>query len=91
MGSMGDWNISNTFFKQNDNFLWTLFVNNAITDSRYLKTDAPNIKGNKVEFVPTINLKTGTTVGWGNFKASAQVMYVSAAVYRQQQQYRKRN
>ncbi|MFP9116539.1 TonB-dependent receptor domain-containing protein [Flavobacterium sp. RNTU_13] len=75
--ALGDWNISNTFFKQNDNFLWTLFVNNAITDSRYLKTDAPNIKGNKVEFVPTINLKTGTTVGWGNFKASAQVMYVS--------------
>ena len=75
--ALGDWNISNTFFKQNNNFLWTLFVNNAITDSRYLKTDAPNIKGNKVEFVPTINLKTGTTVGWGNFKASAQVMYVS--------------
>lgn len=75
--ALGDWNISNTFFKQNDNFLWTLFVNNAITDSRYIKTDAPNIKGNKVEFVPKINLKTGTTVGWGNFKASAQVMYVS--------------
>lgn len=75
--ALGDWNISNTFFKENDNFLWTFFVNNAITDSRYLKTDAPNIKGNKVEFVPTINLKTGTTVGWGNFKASAQVMYVS--------------
>lgn len=75
--ALGDWNISNTFFKENDNFLWTFFVNNAITDSRYLKTDAPNIKGNKVEFVPAINLKTGTSVGWGNFKTSAQVMYVS--------------
>lgn len=75
--ALGDWNIGNTFFKENENFLWTFFVNNAFTDSRYLKTDAPNIKGNKVEFVPTINLKTGTTVGWGNFKASAQVMYVS--------------
>ena len=53
------------------------FCKQCITHSRYLKTDAPNIKGNKVEFVPTINLKTGTTVGWGNFKASAQVMYVS--------------
>lgn len=75
--ALADWNIGNTFFKENENFLWTFFVNNAFTDSRYLKTDAPNIKGNKVEFVPRVNMKTGSTVGWGNFKAAVQLTYVS--------------
>jgi Fe(3+) dicitrate transport protein len=75
--ALADWNIGNTFFKESENFMWTFFVNNAFTDSRYLKTDAPNIKGNKVEFVPLGNMKTGSTAGFGNFKASVQVMYVS--------------
>nr|WP_322623681.1 TonB-dependent receptor [uncultured Flavobacterium sp.] len=75
--ALADWNISNTLFKDNKNFIWNVFVNNALTDSRYLKSDAPNIKGNNVEFVPLINLKTGSTVGWGNFKASVQLTYVS--------------
>ncbi|MEL1242685.1 TonB-dependent receptor [Flavobacterium sp. DGU11] len=74
---LADWNISNTFFKENESFLWTAFVNNAITGSQYLKTDVPNTKGNAVEFVPLINLKTGTTVGLGNFKASLQLTYLS--------------
>ncbi|WP_245895592.1 TonB-dependent receptor domain-containing protein [Flavobacterium album] len=74
---MADWNISNTFFKENESFLWTAFINNAITGSQYLKTDVPNTKGNSVEFVPLINLKAGTTVGLGNFKASLQLTYLS--------------
>jgi hypothetical protein len=30
-------------------------------------SDAPNIEGNKVEFVPLFNIKTGTGIGYKNF------------------------
>ncbi|SFQ71663.1 Fe(3+) dicitrate transport protein [Flavobacterium akiainvivens] len=74
---LADWNISNTFFKENEKFLWTAFINNALTGSEYLQSDAPNIEGNMVEFVPLVNLKAGTTAGYGNFKASLQLTYLS--------------
>ncbi|WP_419212045.1 TonB-dependent receptor family protein [Maribacter sp. X9] len=73
-----DWDISNSFFRQYTNFSWNAFVNNALTNSEYLKTDAPGIEGNKVEFVPLINVKTGTTLGYKNLKVSLQLTYMSS-------------
>ena len=73
-----DWDISNTFLREKTNFSWNAFFNNAITNSEYLKTDAPGIKGNKVEFVPLVNLKTGTTVGYKNLKLNLQLTYISS-------------
>lgn len=75
--TMLDWNISRTFFEGNDDFTWNLFTNTAFTDSQYLKSDQPNIKGKKVEFVPLVNLKTGTGIGYKNFMSSIQLTYVS--------------
>ncbi len=76
--TMLDWNIGKKFFADNDNFSWNAFTNVAITDSEYLKSDAPQIEGNKVEFVPLFNIKTGTTVGYKNFMASLQLTYNSS-------------
>jgi Fe(3+) dicitrate transport protein len=76
--TMFDWSISKTFFEQNENFIWNAFSNIAITDSKYLKSDAPNIEGNKVEFVPLFNFKTGTGIGYKNFLTSVQFTYVSS-------------
>lgn len=76
--TMLDWSLSKTFFKENENFTWNLFTNSAITDSKYLKSDAPNIEGNKVEFVPLYNIKTGTGIGYKNFMSSIQFTYVSS-------------
>ncbi|MGO4866391.1 TonB-dependent receptor domain-containing protein [Flavobacterium sp. W21_SRS_FM7] len=76
--TMFDWSLSKTFFKGNDNFSWNAFSNIAITDSEYLKSDAPNIEGNKVEFVPLFNIKTGTGIGYKNFMTSLQFSYVSS-------------
>jgi Fe(3+) dicitrate transport protein len=59
-----DWSISKTFFEQNENFIWNASI---ATDSKYIKSDAPNIEGNKVEFVPLFNIKTGTGIGYKNF------------------------
>ena len=76
--AMIDWSISKTFFAQNDQFVWSVFTNSSITDSKYLKSNAPNIEGNKVEFVPLLNLKTGTSIGYKNFMSSIQLSYVSS-------------
>lgn len=76
--AMIDWSISRTFFEQNDEFVWSIFTNSAVTDSEYVKSNAPNIEGNKVEFVPLLNLKTGTTIGYKNFISSVQLSYVSS-------------
>jgi Fe(3+) dicitrate transport protein len=44
-------------FLNKKNFIWNVFSNIALTDSQYLKSDAPNIEGNKVEFVPLLTLR----------------------------------
>jgi Fe(3+) dicitrate transport protein len=76
--TMFDWSLNKTFFDQKENFIWNVFSNIAITDSQYLKSDAPNIEGNKVEFVPLFNIKTGTGIGYKNFMSSLQFTYVSS-------------
>lgn len=76
--TMFDWSLSKTFFQENENFSWNAFSNIAVTDSQYLKSDAPNIEGNKVEFVPLFNIKTGTGIGYKNFMTSLQFTYVSS-------------
>lgn len=76
--TMFDWSLNKTFFKENDNFVWNVFSNIAITNSEYLKSDAPNIEGNKVEFVPFYNIKTGTGIGYRNFISSVQFTYLSS-------------
>lgn len=76
--TMFDWSLSKTFFKDYDNFVWNVFSNIALTNSEYLKSDAPNIEGNKVEFVPLYNIKTGTGIGYKNFMSSVQFTYVSS-------------
>ncbi|MCG9790947.1 TonB-dependent receptor domain-containing protein [Flavobacterium algicola] len=74
-----DWNIARTYFPASDNFSWNVFTNSAITGSTYLKSDIPTVnKGDKVEFVPLYNIKTGTSVGYKNFLSSLQFTYVSS-------------
>lgn len=76
--TMFDWSLNRTFFKENDAFVWNVFSNVAITNSEYLKSEAPNIEGKKVEFVPLYNIKTGTGIGYKNFISSIQFTYLSS-------------
>lgn len=82
-----DWNIHKTFFKNYPDFTWNVFVNTAITDSEYIKTrigelndvaDTQKLVGNKVEFVPLLNTKTGVGVGYKKAMLSFQYTYVSS-------------
>ncbi|MFV8328197.1 hypothetical protein [Flavobacterium sp. ZS1P14] len=61
-------------------FVWNVFSNIAITNSEYLKSDAPNIERNKVEFVPLYNIKTETEIRYKNFISSIQFTYVSSQI-----------
>ncbi|WP_276374558.1 TonB-dependent receptor [Chryseolinea sp. H1M3-3] len=58
---------------------WTgiLFGNVAFIGSEYKSSQAPGITGKKVEFVPSVNLKTGVRVGYKNLKGSFQYTYLS--------------
>jgi Fe(3+) dicitrate transport protein len=48
------------------------FTNVALINSNYKKSEIPGVAGNKVEFVPTVNLKSGFRLGYKNFKTSFQ-------------------
>lgn len=74
--SIFNFNLGKIFFRGNDNFIWKAFANVAVTDSEYLESDQPNIKGNKVEFVPLYNTKYGTQIGYKNTLVSLQYMAV---------------
>jgi Fe(3+) dicitrate transport protein len=54
-----------------------LFTNIALIRSTYKASEEPGVKGNDVEFVPDVNLKTGVRIGYKNLKASWQYTYLS--------------
>ncbi len=56
---------------------WSLFSNLSLIRGRYRQSDLVGVQGNQVEFVPAVNLKTGTRVGYGPFKGSLQFSYLS--------------
>ena len=60
------------------NYSSSLFLNLALTDSQYTSDNVgQGIKGNKVEFIPTVNLKSGISVGYKNLISSLQYTYLS--------------
>ena len=53
------------------------FINTALIDSEYTRSDENGVVGKKVEFVPNINLKTGIKYGFENFIFNVQYSYIS--------------
>lgn len=56
---------------------WSVFGNLGLIRGRYVESAIPGVQGNQVEFVPAVNLKTGTRAGYGPFKGSLQFTYLS--------------
>jgi len=71
-----DWNIWN-IFSENEDIRLNVFSNLALTDSKYTSSEENNVEGNKVEFIPAFNLKTGINFGYKNFLGSFQYTYLS--------------
>lgn len=55
---------------------FSVFVNLAIIDAEYATSEEPGIKGNKVELVPKVNLKTGATLRVGDAEIAYQYSFV---------------
>lgn len=60
-----------------EEFKLNSFINLAYTYSTYLSSSNQNVSGNKVEFVPTWNLKSGLTAKYKRFHANLQYTYLS--------------
>ncbi|WP_369820254.1 TonB-dependent receptor family protein [Tenacibaculum sp. SG-28] len=61
----------------NPNYAFNYFVNSSFIKTEYTRAIAPGIKGNKMPFVPDVNLKTGIKFGYKNFSSSMQYTYLS--------------
>ena len=53
------------------------FINTSVINSKYTNAITNGIVGNKVEFVPDVNVKTGIRFGVKNFSSSIQYTYLS--------------
>lgn len=62
----------------NNNFQLNYFINTSIINSEYIASKQSGIVGNKVEFVPDLNLKTGLNGGYKNLLASIQYTYLGS-------------
>ena len=74
--SMVDFNIKE-LINFSDQYRFNLFINLSNIKSKYIKSDQPGIKNNKIEYVPEINLKTGLNFGHRRINASIQFSYIS--------------
>ncbi|WP_421764023.1 TonB-dependent receptor domain-containing protein [Ekhidna sp.] len=72
-----DFNLAKSFKLPANAYKLNWFINAAVTESEYLKSDDNNVRGKKVEFIPTINMKTGLRFGYKNLLGSFQYTYLS--------------
>ena len=54
---------------------WSVFANLSLLDARYINTDDPTIRNKRVEQVPPVLLRTGTTIKRGPFSGTLQYAY----------------
>jgi Fe(3+) dicitrate transport protein len=74
--SLIDFNFKKIFDISN-NYIFSAFINTSFINSEYTASKQNGIVGNKVEFVPDVNFKTGIKFGYDNFLMSAQYSYLS--------------
>ncbi len=73
--SLVDFDLGKRWIKDKD-FNANYFINFSAIRSNYVSSDESGIEGNRVEFVPQVNLKTGFRFGYKNFQSSMQYTYV---------------
>ena len=60
-----------------EHFNCSYYVNSSFIESSYIRSETNGVKGNKVEFIPRINLKGGFSFGYKNITSRIQYTYVS--------------
>ena len=64
-------------FQMGEQLSLNYFINTSVINSKYTNSITNGIVGNKVEFVPDVNVKTGIRFGIENFSSSLQYTYLS--------------
>jgi len=75
--SLMDINLASWLKMDDAKYALTSFLNYSYINSEYISAEKVGIKGNKVEFVPTDNLKAGLMFGYKNIALNFQYSYVS--------------
>jgi len=75
--SLVNWNLLQTLGIDHTQKILSLYSNLALISSKYIQSDIPGVKGNQVEFVPLVNLKTGVKLGYKNLLANIQFTHLS--------------
>lgn len=76
--SLLEWEALNGTTAKKRSYLLTAFANTSLIGSTYTASGEAGVTGNRVEFVPALNLKTGLRFGYGNLLGSWQYSYLSA-------------
>ncbi|OIQ19286.1 MAG: TonB-dependent receptor [Flavobacterium sp. MedPE-SWcel] len=74
--SLIDFNLSR-MLNLGNRYSFNYFVNTSVIDSEYTTSQANGVEGNKVEFIPDLNFKTGVRFGYKNILSSIQYTYLS--------------
>ncbi|MEO8772736.1 MAG: TonB-dependent receptor [Gelidibacter sp.] len=74
--SLFDFNLKK-ILNLNNAFSLNYFINSSFIKSEYTASDQSGVKGNQVEFVPDVNIKTGLKFGYKNLLANIQYTYLS--------------
>ncbi len=74
--SLFDFNLKK-ILKMNNDLSLNYFINSSFISSEYTASEQAGVKGNQVEFVPDVNVKTGLKFGFKNFLANIQYTYLS--------------
>ena len=67
----------NKLISGGDNNIFTFYVNTSFINSEYVDSDKNGIIGNRVEFIPKINLKSGIRLGYKNILTNLQFTFLS--------------
>ncbi len=72
-----DWNLAKTLQMNTKKLQFNWFANTAFTSSEYIESEENNVEGREVEFIPSINLKSGIRFGYKNLMMSWQFTYLT--------------
>jgi Fe(3+) dicitrate transport protein len=67
----------NKLISEVDNNIFTFYINTSFINSEYIDSDKNGIIGNRVEFIPKINLKSGIRLGYKNILTNLQFTFLS--------------
>jgi Fe(3+) dicitrate transport protein len=74
----GEIDLAGFIFPRRDLWSGVVFNNIALIRSVYRDSEVTGVEGNKVEFVPDVNLKTGVRIGYKELKSSFQYTFLSS-------------